>query len=231
MNITYRDGAENVDLIKWPAFVVRGDKVDKLTAYEILVRTDSFYLSCNDKMWERRARGIVGFPPDKWSPKTAEQREAGWRQEDAARKELGQLPLGYIQNSQIMSSWIGGPCDGWMNWDGTIQNPPGKNIGKHPSVVSVAEDWAVVASEWPILNLRCQLWNCEAWYPSEDEEPRPVVEFVVSDGRVLVMKPAGVLAWPQNSQISFGMGCSEAGVDAATLQEAVAHVRKVRAAR
>ena len=200
-----------MELIKWPAIIVRGEPVTEDQAAEIILRTCGGYFGSNDRQWIARIHEILELPTEKFYG-TEE-----WRKNQNIIKErwdkLGLLELEYLSNSQICSAWAGGCDDGWMKWDGEIKEPDGRNIGKYPSVEGIKEEWRTIAEAFPYLDLTCQLWNCEAWFPEScDNDPKPVVQFDVVDGKVssteFRLKP---IAWPQNMRFSFSLDRSERG--------------------
>ena len=204
----------NVNLPKWPAIVVRGETVTADQAAEIIVRTHGYIFS-NDKGWESLVRKILGYPS-----------REGSHYDDGteARRRLGVIELEYLHNNQIASAWVGGSDDGWIKWDGRVENSPGKNIGKWPSASDVRDEWRLIAKTFPFLNLKCELWNCEAGELMDDDEPKSVVGFSVADGRVMTYRPKKPVA--QRSNGSWIIGGSERGCDAETLLRAVEIVKK-----
>lgn len=104
-----------------------------------------------------------------------------WNQLKIVSQDLRILDLDYLRNHQIDNCWIGGP-HGWCSWDGTI-GCDGFNIGKYSSIEEVHKEWLLIAQKWPNLKLRCQLWN------GEEEDTKPVVEFIIDNGTVQIIKP------------------------------------------
>lgn len=141
------------DLTKWPRLLVTGEPVTEQQADEILVRTDNWYHFSNNKQWEQQVDALAaeyGRPlPGPGS----------WALADEWNKQFGILPLGYCDNNQIMSSWVGGPY-GWCNWPGQIGCST-YNIGKWPSTEEVTDDWTLIAAAFPYLDLTAQLVNDE----------------------------------------------------------------------
>lgn len=140
-----------MELTKWPRLLVVGDSVTEEQANEILVRTDQWYLTSNDKGWTGSIAFLVGGTGamDKmYGGLTPQARQD-------LREELGALGLSYMYNSRIVSSFVGGP-HGWCDWDGQIGCST-YNIGKWPSLEEVTEDWCKIAEAFPYLNLHSQL--------------------------------------------------------------------------
>jgi len=166
-----------IALPKWPAMVVRGTDVTAEQAGEIIIRTDRLWFSHNDAEFARELYEALGVELDKdgYNPNLEQ-----WNK---AREKYRILNLEYLHNAQIVSSYIGGP-HGWCNWSGEIRNVP-YNIGKWPGVGDVYEEWKVIAKEFPYLNLRCQLFDKEYC----EDNPKPVVEFVVKNGKVIMKEP------------------------------------------
>lgn len=224
-----------VELPKWPALVVIGESVTKEQAMEILIRTDSLYFGCNDKEWEEELNFIVfGFKTrnidDKLKEKHGILPKDGYRPEFYEIKESYQnryapIQLQYLNNHRIASSWIGG-SHGWCSWDGTIRCS-NYNIGKWPSVQEVYDDWVSIASEFPFLDLRCQLMNEEA---GESESIKPLVEFRIKDGKVLISEPEEILTIPsfgtEDMIARFSDPHGERGCSLETVREAFEFVEK-----
>ena len=133
---------------------------------------------------------------DGWSLRNKVQEQLGLDWESACdyickkKYEVKDLDIYYLQNSRIVSCWIGG-TKGWCDWNGNIECS-NYNIGKWPSIKEVYEEWCVIAKEFPYLNLRSQLMNCEAYEAISDDgenEPKPIVEFIVKDGKVEMVEP------------------------------------------
>jgi hypothetical protein len=192
----------NIGLPKWPAFVVMGKPVTADQAMEILIRTDNLHFSSNDHEFDRQLNSIMyeieiprgGY--DSLSETIAqklgvdkEDFSTRWKKIDEYEQHytqgVGQLRLSYLNNAQIVSSWIGGP-HGWCNWNGDI-GCRNYNIGKWPSVQDVYEDWKKIAKAFPFLDLKSQLMGHEAG--PDDGEDRPLIEFIVRAGKVRMSVP------------------------------------------
>jgi len=169
----------NEDLPKWSRIVISGKKITEEQAYEIIIRTDDLYFSTNDCDWRKQLYQCLGIKNlDNYFP--------DFNELQAIKEKLGSLDINYLYNRQIASSYIFGP-HGWCSWNGDI-GCDGYNIGKYPSVDSVLKEWKLIANTWKFLELNCQLWNCEY-----GEEGKPVVEFIIKNGEVIVNKPNSVL--------------------------------------
>lgn len=188
----------NVDLTKWPRLVVVGDPVTREQAMEILVRTDRLEFSSNDAAFSKRcASYLYGLDTtgnrswgywtlsDAFEGNNGRTDYDGYQEyRDKVRVELQPLGLRYLENSRIVSTWIGGTY-GWCDWDGTI-GCSNNNIGKWPTVGDVYEDWKDIARAFPYLDLRCQLITDEG-------EGDLVVEYHVEGGTVTVHAPGPLL--------------------------------------
>lgn len=146
---------------KWPRLIVVGESITPAQAEQVIVRTDSGYLHCNDRPWEKAARKIMGlydFMEDRDESRLDERGYilSGINQEREARTALGMLELHYLHNTQIAGAWIGGGTQGWCHWDGRVGSASW-NIGKWPSVEEVTEDWKRIAAAFPFLDLRSQV--------------------------------------------------------------------------
>jgi len=156
-----------IELEKWTRMVVIGETITTDQAAEIILRTSGLMFITNDKDWERQLYEKVGLGGNE---------ENMWKQVKYAKDLLGVLDLEYLVNRQIASSSICGP-NGWCHWNGSIYAD--YNIGKWPTVSEVLREWKLISSEWPFLQLRCQLFN------EEDVQ----VEFVINNGNVALKCP------------------------------------------
>lgn len=202
-----------MDLTKWPRLLVIGNPITREQANEILIRTDDWWISTNDREWKRSVESLLaefGRPSD----------ESKWNEQEAWNESIGVLDLSYLHNQRIASSWIGG-SHGWCDWDGTIQSR-NYNIGKWPSAEEVTLDWEKIASAFPYLDLRAQL------VPDEGEALKPAIEWHVSSGKVEVVdEPTELLARPTDPQFLALLTLKgEQGVSLGRLREALAQVTK-----
>lgn len=171
---------------KWPRLIVVGESITPAQAEQVIVRTDSGYLHCNDLKWEAAARKIMGLYDFMEERDQSRLNEIGYitqgiEREFAARAALGMLELHYLSNTQIAGAWLGGGTQGWCHWDGRIGSA-NYNIGKWPTVEEVTEDWKKIARTFPYLNLRSQL----ASTVDDDllRNPRVWGTWTVKDGEV-----------------------------------------------
>lgn len=214
------------DLPKWSRLVISGDNVTPEQAAEIILRTSDMYFHSNDHEWRQQIQKLLGIHSDKDPTSYFPDSD----KVEKVREELGILELEYLQNSQIASSYIGGP-HGWCSWDGQI-GCDGYNIGKYPSVKSVYKEWKQIAAAWPFLKLRCQLWNKgygeDSDSDDEDSHPRPVIEYIIKDGNVTVIEPIKKLrhACTVSSFPVVLMRYGERGCDLATVKNAIKLARE-----
>jgi hypothetical protein len=223
----------NIDLPKWSRMVVVGDNISQEQAAEIIIRTTDLDFSTNDSVWRRQLHNELGLIPEKDSTNSWYFIDSNKSQE--VRKSLGILNLEYLQNHQIASSYIGGP-HGWCSWDGTI-GCGDYNIGKYPSVKRVFEEWKLIASTWPFLKLRCQLWSDEEEsnynndsdsYSDNIKESRPLIEYIIENGTVSLIKPKRKLNFNgiSRSLVSVFLPHGERGCSFSQFQNAIQIVSK-----
>ena len=212
----------NIDLPKWPAMTVLGKDITEDEAAEVLIRTNGWFYGSNDHGWEETAHRLFGSPMTirEGSQYPALDYEAVKKAMEAHRC----INLGYLHNSRIMSSWVGGP-HGWCNWNGTIRTT-NYNIGKWPSHTEVLREWKEIAAAFPFLDLRCQLWAKE----TGEEGNEPLVEYRVLKGKVTSRVPRTRLLAPTfNADEDFAAVLgrrNERGCDEATLRRAIEVTRE-----
>lgn len=234
-NLSVYDNAFNIGLPKWPAFTVIGEDVTQVQAAEILIRTDihlpDFEYAGNSRELRSRLSEIFRVPiHDDIFKKPVDERfdimQPHWAAVHRLKKRLGILPLDYLVNAQIVSSYIGGP-HGWVNWAGQVFST-GDNIGKWPSVEEVAKEWACIAKAFPFLDLKCQLYDKEAC----EDANRPLVTFEVNNGRVvarpadsqyLVVAEPDIKQWATNC-VTMNTIHRESGIPVHQLREKVIEV-------
>lgn len=203
----------NIGLPKWPTLVVIGKPVTREQAMEIIIRTDRLDPTSNDPSFERQLNEIVyGVSASSMELSDAlkelhgfENWNDSWIFREEKRKEVGCLEdLCYLNNSQILSSWIGGP-HGWCQWNGNIETS-NYNIGKWPSVEEVYNEWKIIAKAFPFLDLKSQLFGHEAgetnWKTKELVPINPLIEFTIKNGEATMSIPESPLKNP-DSIISF----------------------------
>lgn len=228
-------------LPKWPALVVDGHSVTAEQAAEILIRTNT-YLCSNEREFDNQAKALIyGLTLDDPSEYDADVKAIekilgisaqgpGWfkiyEYKEAKEKELGVLDIKYLSNHRISSAWIGGP-HGWCDWDGVI-GCHNYNIGKWPSVEDIYKEWKIIAKAFPFLDLRCQLMNHEASCEDMTENPGPVVEYRVKDGKVKMVENFRSIKRSSFTDLDvsgFLRPDREIGCSLETLKDAVNYVR------
>lgn len=210
--------AFNISLTKWPGLIVIGKSIAPLQAQEVLIRTNS-YFSTNDSDFlyqilelyygrkGKKSFSAFSFFENKDGKTDWEE----YRQiEQETQQKYGVLDLNYLDNSRVVSCWIGGP-KGWCNWDGTIYSTS-YNIGKWPSVEEVYDDWVLIAKTFPFLELTSYLLSGE----SGEVGSVPVIEFKVKDGRVKILKPKTIQVEQEEIDFTFYRKGGERGC---TLQQ------------
>lgn len=167
------------ELPKWPRLLVLGNKVTKEQAMEIIIRTDSGWLSSNDKAFCKSLCHAMDVAWEDYHPNYDEMH--------TFRNKYKVLSLSYVSNDYITSSYIGGP-HGWCSWSGDIMTYS-YNIGKWPSISEVLNDWSAIADAFPFLELKCQLFDKE----SSEIGGIPLAEYHVTEGVVHLYEPEAPL--------------------------------------
>lgn len=172
----------NLVLPKWPQMIVTGEKLSEEQALEIIRRTDSalngYFIGGNDKEYEKWLQAVCKIPDID---------DYGEYQIYAAERDMwaskwGVIATGYVHNSWVVSSYIGGPY-GWCHPDGTIGYSD--NIGKWPSVEDVEEEWRTLAEEFPFLQIEVSLMSGEYC----ENNTYPIVSMLIRDGSVELVDP------------------------------------------
>lgn len=178
----------NIGLPKWPGMVVRGTPVTVEQAKDIIRRTDSAFLRGirgNNHAFNKEIVRRLRMPPVlAWD---VERLQSGSLMDEFERRDDWQtkwecLPLTYVSNAWIACSYIGGP-HGWCHPNGTIAYD--SNVGKWPSVEAVLNDWALLASAFPFLDLTATLMDRELC----EEGIRPLVTITVQGGKATAGEP------------------------------------------
>lgn len=220
----------NIGLPKWPGMLVVGDKVTREQAMEILIRTDDLEFHCNDHDFAKQLmKEVYDVDVEYWQiyAHLSELKKMSFDDIDNFLQNCTEPyklvgGLYYLQNSQIVSSWVGGP-HGWCDWEGNICSS-NYNIGKWPSVESVYKEWTEIAKAFPFLKLRCQLLN-EEIYDGAPEQ-RPLIEFQVSDGVVTMSVPDKLLTAPTPPKFkNFFNPFAERGCSFSLFKEALDYVK------
>jgi hypothetical protein len=227
-----------LNLPKWPALLVVGKPVTREQAMEIILRTDDLHFSSNDHSFDKLlneyfyeieiADSSYGGSSKAIAKKlNIEEKEYKliWDYEEQKNSEIKSLNLSYLQNSRIVSSWIGG-AHGWCDWNGNI-GTSNYNIGKWPSVEEVYNDWVQIAEAFPFLELTSQLQNSEVG--EDDVIAVPVVEYRIKDGKVEMYDPTELITeskFDDEAMIKkFTDPYSERGCTVEMFREAVDYVR------
>jgi len=222
----------NIALPKWPAMVVVGRPVSQQQAMEIIIRTDDLGFSSNDHKFDKELNEYfydVKIDSDVYDAvitKLGISKELKYSNElydymYKKRSEVGQVKLTYLNNSRITSSWVDG-AHGWCDWNGNI-GCNNYNIGKWPSVEEVYNEWKLIAKAFPYLDLTCQLMNHESSCEDMVDDPKPLINFVVKNGRVRMKEPDGYKSIPKSGVFTV----DERGCTIEQFKEAVDYCRNI----
>jgi hypothetical protein len=223
-----------IGLPKWPGLLVKGEKVTEEQAAEIILRT-SGRISCNDHGFSNAVQCLIydvqnNDEPDYYDKVNGLIREKLglekdspevwnkiWEYRSNRESEIGILETSDLGNRRICSSWIGG-THGWCDWDGTI-SACNYNIGKWPDIESVYDEWVEIAKAFPFLDLKCQLLNHEQCSPEMSDNPGPVIEFRVKNGKVKMSIPTKVLC--ESEDVDFKGFDNEIGCSVEKVKETI----------
>jgi hypothetical protein len=167
-------------LPKWPQMLTTGEKITKDQAEDIILRTDSFMTDIYEhsggnnrefNQWYRDMSGIQSIIDKKLDFSSQ------WNIGELVRKEIGYISTEYVTNYWASSSFIFGP-HGWCHPDGTIKFID--NVGKYPSISSVAYDWHKLATKFPYISVIATLMSGE----SCEDDTSPVASIIIHDGKI-----------------------------------------------
>ncbi len=172
----------NKNLPKWPQMIVTGVPVTREQAEEIIFRTDDFFTNLskysggNCHEFNNFYREIAGIQP------IAVKETFDWGFQYQLRSKLRFIDTGYVFNDWGSSSFIHGP-HGWCSPEGVIFFKD--NVGKWPTVISIFEDWSLIAEAFPFLDLNVTLMDGE----SSESDTFPVVNIRVVNGTATLEEP------------------------------------------
>ena len=169
-------------LPKWPAMLVQGKPIKIAQAKEIVRRTDVFFefpeFAGNDAAYRNRAMELLRIP----QAFNTVPRMVAFTRQDEWRRQWGYIDTSYVKNNWIASSYIYGP-HGWVHPSGKIEYA--RNVGKWPSNREVRDDWAILAREFPFIDLTVVLMDGEYM----EDGIKPVCGFKVQNGSVMIFDP------------------------------------------
>ncbi len=198
----------DIGLPKWPAFVVTGKSVTKNQAKEILIRTGNItQLISNDREFIAKCRTeITGLnhKPYEYTLELFDNDFDSYGEHiHCINTTYGTLNIDYLINKRIATCFIGGP-HGWCDWNGNISTN-NYNIGKWPSVECIYDEWKLIASTFPFLELTCQLFDGE----TVEKNACPIIQFNISNGSVNMSIPNEALSALVDADIAGSeIGCT-----------------------
>lgn len=175
----------NRKIPKWCQMIVTGVPVTKEQASEIIRRTDWFFLGYegNNHSFNKKVKEITHMPDfEDDTSYNIEEWDIYRKDKMFFDKKWGVITCSFVINDWISSSYINGP-HGWCHPDGKIGYS--YDIGKHPSIEEVYNDWRIIAREFPYLNLGITLMNGNSY----DDNIKPVISIKVKDGRAILISP------------------------------------------
>lgn len=186
-----------IKLPKWPALVVKGKKISREQAAEVIIRTDGLDITTNDREYElflseliygTKSIDIISFYMKNYN---LDFHGACVETSKHKKTNFGILDIYYLKNQRIVSTLFTGP-HGWCDWAGQIQTNT-YNIGKYPEPQGILDEWKTIAETFPFLDLKCQLMSGEV----SENLVYPVIEYRVKNGGVKAFKPNGLLETPR----------------------------------
>lgn len=182
-----KEEAFEIGLPKWLQCVIDGEKISEEQAMEIIRRTDNFFINGsggNNHDFNKKVRFICKFPEQELYKKEDGKYdfESYYKAVQEYEKKWNIIPLEYLSNDWVSSSYIYGP-NGWCHPDGTIHYR--ENIGKWPNVEEVYEELARIAKEFPFLTFNCTLMSGE----HSEDDIESLVTMHVENGKVTFRNP------------------------------------------
>lgn len=179
---------------KYPVVIALGDTLTREQTNEVMLRTNRWYLGCNDEAWVDIVTYILGHA-DQLNDNLVElpdgDRIWDWqlRHElaDAFGDSIDALKLFALDNESIMTSCTNGPC-GWLDWSGRIRAHYTEG-SKWTSIEEVEADWTDIAAAFPFLRLRTQL--AAGTYLNKLPPGTVGAEWVIENGTVTRVEDPG----------------------------------------
>lgn len=177
-----------INLPKWPRMDVTGVQLTPQQVGEIYLRTDQVFTGLLNeyghgnnhvwRQWYRYACGAGQFDHLFEGEAPILTYRDRWAINDKLNGMFNQLSQNYVHNTWGESCYVGGPY-GWLHPSGRISY--GHNIGKYPSVHEVVDDWLVLVTAFPYLDVTVTLWSGEYGERDDGEEQSvPLVTFSVN---------------------------------------------------
>lgn len=188
---------------KWPGLIARGESVEPDLAAEIIIRTTLYPVSTNYHEFDFKiAKRLDLLENDLKHPYVLGNTNFDKLRDFNVRNNI--LNLEYLGNSQIGSSYVGGP-HGWISWDGKIETTC-YNVGKWPSSEQIHKECELVAKTFPQLTVVFELIDRE-WFEERDEPAQITDMFELRDGKVVHTENLGELSWddynPSDDMLHF----------------------------
>lgn len=167
----------------WSGFLLYGKSISKKQAAEVIIRTTPLRsLSFISEKWCQEVFGAFGIPIQ--SPEDILDPEYDPAFEEAVSKykmlcdSQGFPKLEYFSNWQISSKL--GP-HGWCDWDGDLV-ANSFDIGPRPFEEAILEEWSLLSSTFPFLDLKFNLMEGSI----SDRSSKPYYEYTIKDGSVTI---------------------------------------------
>lgn len=201
----------SIEWPKWPLLLVDGERISPEQADQVIIRTTWLEGAHGpDEQWNKAIRHAFGvrIPAYRnWylrnrrrTPTNDNYWEMESTQWDTAAQRLGVLPLNYMHNDRIATTYCDGP-HGWCEWGGLVRSYGMGLTCKWPTLGEVDEEWRMIAGAFPFLSLKAQLvkteWDFEAGVITGYT---PLVTWIVHGGvAALHAEPGPLILQPRES--------------------------------
>lgn len=168
----------------WHGCTLRGKPVSKELAAQIIIRTTNLrgMIIPADLKWKTEVFQAFGIPvewdTDTLDPDLDEYFAEAVQKYGIIADEHGFSQLEFFSNWRIFSAR---GSHGWIDWDGVIFSNT-MNLGKYPSEEIIADEWKLIASRFPTLDLEFHLF--EKPLEQLDSSSVPLYQYTVREGAV-----------------------------------------------
>ena len=170
-------------LSTWNGIVLEGQSISKEDAARVILRTTNLRgLNITDPLWKEKVFGMFGIPmnwdTDPLDPDLDPFFEEAVEKYGLLADSSGFSRLEFFSNWKIFSDSKWG-AHGWVDWDGQVFCNSW-DIGKYPTEDLIQEEWELISSCFPFLDLTFLVYSGPLF-----EYSFPFYKYRVSEGKVI----------------------------------------------